>query len=437
MGSVSSWNRTNKIRVVLFLVVLLIMPGLLLFEVLNYAGYEYSLGVNPQQLIPSPVQSENSTYPYIGGNVFLTLNVSSLQNSMNSRFELVVNARFHTIASESTPWLAWATECTSTQCGTLQVSEGLPNPTDDITSAKESYKGWRVYGGTNNTPFDTFSPYTFPFDTYSTPTYYFAMNKSLASAFWLQTNAPAPFIAIFQDVKQNLQSNVIPSGILNSPVINSPSFASAYRDLLKNGFVVSFRISLIRSPDNLITSTLYTIFPVLIIYEVCFLSLLSLSEENRLAVYVGILFSVFAYFFTLRQFLPTYPTFIEAIVTLGMTCWILFEGVRFVAKQISDKQVREWASLAVIGLSGLLLIWRGLLLFANPREPFVICTMPLNNADTIGNFYRSLVCTGWITQFSLLVLGLFVLLGGAILVFRVCLKTKGLLSQPKTSITKS
>jgi hypothetical protein len=350
---------------------------------------------------------------------------------MNSRFELTVDARFHTIASESTPWLAWAAECTSNECGSLQISEGHPNPIDNITIAKANYKGWRVYGGTNNTPFDTFSPYTFPFDTYSTPTYYFAMNKTLATAFWLQTNAPAPFIAIFQDVKQNLQPNDIPSGILNYPIINSPSFASAYRDLFKNGFVVSFRISLIRSPDNLITSTFYTIFPVLIIYEVCFLSLLSLSAENRLTVYVGILFSVFAYFFTLRQFLPTYPTFIEAIVTLGMTCWILFEGVQFVAKQISDKQARGWASLAVIGLSGLLLIWRGSLLFVNPVGPLVICILPLNNADTIGNFYRSLVCTGWITQLSLRVSGFFIFLSGAILVVRVCLKTKGLRAQPK------
>jgi hypothetical protein len=209
-------------------------------------------------------------------------------------------------------------------CGLIFQGNASRSPSDDeilyltTSQSRETYKGWR-FVGISTGAFTPFSPEDYPFDMYSTDMHYLCVSPStmMPGIIQLNANVPAPFIATFANIG-TVSGKDLPNNLLG------------YQDCA-DGVDFAFLVSVIRSPTNLLLSSIYTVFPGLTIYEVSAISLISVDDQKtRLSIYVGILFSAFAYFFTLRQLLPPYPTYIEGIIGVGLTAWILVEGYRAV-----------------------------------------------------------------------------------------------------------
>lgn len=201
-----------------------------------------------------------------------------------------------------------------------QVANASGYEYEETNSWSIKYPGWYM-NTTLSMPLESFSPYLFPADTYSTPELYVSVSKGfVVSRIELTSFAPAGFVAFFEEIRKFSKSE------LPEDLQSRPEFAE--------GSLLGFKIGMTRSQANLLVSTLYAIFPALCMYEVGALSFSSVKQrKDRLTIYVGVLFSVFTYFLTLRQFLPPSLTYLEALIGTGMTVWILVEALAYVVEQ--------------------------------------------------------------------------------------------------------
>lgn len=183
---------------------------------------------------------------------------------------------------------------------------------EEGSQSNSSHPRWDAtvgYGSSLN----VFTPYGFPFDHYLTPVFVIFPNTPLTLTIVnLKGNVPSGFIASFYNITY--------------VTLNQPD---------ARGTFLMFSIAMIRSTSSMLVSTTYAIIPTLSLYEVAALSVVSLTDpKERLTIYVGSLFSVFAYFLTLRQMLPPVLTYFETLITVGMLFWIIVEVVTFARRQL-------------------------------------------------------------------------------------------------------
>jgi hypothetical protein len=241
----------------------------------------------------------------------LDFRVSDLQN--NSYHLWVVGNAY----SNQTGYYEAATcDVVTDQCSRL--FSGLANPggypninQTFISSGHLTYKVWSFQLDLDMA-FNTFLPWAYPFDTYATPSIYISTNSTLVILPLLTSVTPPGFILTYEELRQIDQANLPKDFQL------LPGFKG-----LQNW--VSFVIGMIRSPIDFVVDSLYALPPVLSMYYVAILSYSLKDRKDRLAIYVGVLFSAFAFLLTLRQFLPPYPTLFEASVLLGILVWIFKE----------------------------------------------------------------------------------------------------------------
>ncbi|MFI5449660.1 MAG: hypothetical protein ACHQ03_07845 [Candidatus Bathyarchaeia archaeon] len=371
---------------------------------LSRIGYNYWFPSNA----PASYVNSNSTT-----SITVTINVRSLNSDS---YFLTLNGQFR---ANKPPWVMLTTDC-SVACAPGEgptLSYKIPNEEPNTTYLFK----YEISLGASLALLKE-DPYSYPLDSYSTPVIYFGMNQTWSSnAFELQANVPSPLIASFESISY-------------VPVDNLPralqeylsSFNGQYKDLLTNGYFVAFTISLIRPANDLIASSLYVVGPTMIFWEVCWLSIFSLKEQkDRLKIFVAVLFSVFAYYLTLRPILPVHPTYVEGVIASTLGVWIIGEACCLIWDQIWSQRTQQIISvfarvalaLAFCGTAsyGIFEFTRhGIYLF-----PWTDCTPPLTNGlpqDTLVNLYKISYCNGWIVQaflilmLALLTIGIVVLL---------------------------
>lgn len=228
----------------------------------------------------------------------------------SSSFQLNIGGKAY---SNQTPYFEWAICDVSTDhCPAILSTQGNPSPKDDITirsfQGSVNYKGWTL-GLNVSMPLNTYLPSLFPIDSYATPRFYISTNSEIA--LHLISMIPQGFIVTFEDLRPVNQNN-LPQDLQTKELKNFDSW-------------LTFVIGMIRSPSELVLDNLYALPPLLSMYYVAILSYSLNARKDRLTVYVGVLFSAFAFLLTLRQFLPPSPTFFEAFVVLGMLVWIFRE----------------------------------------------------------------------------------------------------------------
>jgi len=228
--------------------------------------------------------------------------------------------------NDSRPSFTWAHCVSPNECGTIY---NLPRISADPGSIEEfegsfwtaHYSVWTASTRYSWPSLATFTPFLFPLDAYSTDLYYISVSDKLPISYvGLRASVPVPFAAVLTDFR------TIAGQDLPQQLRTYDNFAA--------GSIVAFRISMLRSPNNLFLSVAYSMLPFVSIYEVAVLSSLAIAEvKDRLMVFVGALFSVFAYFLAMRQLAPPNPTLIEGLAGIGMVAWILMEATRFLRSE--------------------------------------------------------------------------------------------------------
>jgi hypothetical protein len=211
----------------------------------------------------------------------------------------------------------------------LQSTSTLDSTVSSINKGKLT--GWNATIVTSG-HLETFTPYSFPTDYYSTDRLYLGVDKRFDVRFIglsLSERIPAGFDAFF-DNASTLTFDHLPSR-LQGTIVNPSNYT-----------YFSFGVAMARSRPNLIFSLIYTVFPILSLYELCALTLISVRKrKDRLAIYVGASFTVFAYLLSIRQYTPPSPTIIESGVSAGLLLWIMIEMVRFLRQKPSQSPIPQ------------------------------------------------------------------------------------------------
>ena len=173
----------------------------------------------------------------------------------------------------------------------------------------ETEGGW-VAGG----EWAEFSSAYSPFDTYATKPYCISFDRMFAvDKLSLTYSLPSGYKAGFENYTEQVRP--VSAG---SSSLNSSSFSK----------VSCFQIGIVRDTLPFLALAMYTTLPLLLLYFIGVLTLTSVPDlKTRLQVYVGALFSTFAYFFSLRQVLQSVLSWSEVAAMFWMTLWIMIEVV--------------------------------------------------------------------------------------------------------------
>jgi len=169
--------------------------------------------------------------------------------------------------------------------------------------ASRTNREWSQFGALNA-----------PMDKYQTLDYYFWLERSFAiQNVGLSYDLPPGYRAGV-DVYSQRTLEGIPKGLLKD---------------LPTGVdrIYSLRIIVMRDPSSFLPLVLYGTLPLIILYYVSVITFMTLDRrEDRLKIFVGALFSSFAYFLSLRQLLQTPVSWIELLAMVGMVIWIGLEA---------------------------------------------------------------------------------------------------------------
>jgi len=299
--------RRSRLRTGFFIIVL---PVIILAPCVAWAMGVYFSNSHPIQRYP-----QSTTYGLSAPKGIVRMNVVFLKTDLGSRdYELSFRLMFYTNQTPNS-WIALCSDICRVDSSISANRSTNATKMEQTSDYSVHYSTWwsniTTFGGLPH-----FSPYSFPIDYYSTDRVYISLDSGFRiDSVDLESSIPSQFIAFFEDIGQ-VKFSDLPSELQHQ------GFAT--------GLVLRFSVGMARSPADLLISFVYTIFPILSIYEVGVLSFSSVSDrKDRLTIYVGALFSVFAYFLILRQLLPPLLTILEAVLAAGMVLWVFVEGFLF------------------------------------------------------------------------------------------------------------
>jgi hypothetical protein len=290
--------------------IIAILPAIIFFPYALYVTGLYLSNIDRIQQYPKSI-----TYGLTAPKGLVEMTLSFLKPDLERPdYALSLHITFYTNQTPN-PWFAIC-GATCPMAGGLSVNFS-PNETrvEQTRDYSVHYSSW-FSNTTISGSLPQFSPYSFPIDYYSTHRIYISLDSGFRiDSVKLESEIPPQFMAFFEDIGR-VKFSDLPSDIQIKG--------------FDTGLVLGFSVGMARSPANLLILFFYTVCPILSLYEVGGLSFLSVSyRKDRLAIYVGALFTVFAYFLTLRQFLPPCLTILEAILAIGMVLWIFIEGFLF------------------------------------------------------------------------------------------------------------
>jgi len=178
-----------------------------------------------------------------------------------------------------------------------------------------SYLGWSLKW-IRTAPLETFTPQDFPVDVYETPRIIMSFNNSfILGDFWLCSEIPTGFVASLIDFRI-LSGNELPLQF-----VGDPWFAKS--------LTLSFKVAMVREQNAIGSLLMYILAPSLCIYWVAAIAQLKGKDSmDRLKIYVGAMFALFSYIFTLRNLTPTSPTNAELLLISGIIVWGFIESAR-------------------------------------------------------------------------------------------------------------
>jgi hypothetical protein len=297
------WKRSQ-----LGAIFIIILPTIILVPYAILLAGHYLSVLQPIQRYPPKPPAHGLSAP----KGIVEMNVIFLKPDVASpEYQMSIQITFYTNEFPN----SWLALCSSLCWSDGSISANFsPNETmeEHESNYTVQYPAWR----SNDTALGVlphFDPYSFPTDYYSSDRVYISLDPAFrVDSVKLQSHVPPEFIAFFEDIG--------PVNFTDLPdLLQQKGFAT--------GLVLGFSVGMARSAPSLLISSVYTVSPILSIYEVAVLSLLSVwDRKDRLAIYVGALFAIFAYFFTLRQLVPPFLTTIEAVLAMGMVLWIFVEA---------------------------------------------------------------------------------------------------------------
>jgi len=179
------------------------------------------------------------------------------------------------------------------------------------------YHVWTYRAECRMYSWDTFTPQNFPLDVYKTHRVIVSLNNSLIlKEINLNFELIPGFIASLEDFR------ILPPNELPSRYVGDAWVA--------NSLSASFQIIMVREQNALLWLLMYTLAPSLCVYWVAVIvQLRGKYLIDRLKIYIGAMFAVFSYMFTIRNFTPSSLTYVELLLLSVVVVWGIAESARF------------------------------------------------------------------------------------------------------------